>query len=472
MPPSVHGTVVCLPTLKDVEAYELKEPATLAKIKAGYPRFVRHHLIKEAVQKAAAALNQSGEHFPLVSEVLARRLLTWAGIQQYHLAPVADWVLVTLPTGPQAEIFAKLVQHTGALISSRQAENFLTPVGAVNPEALGKIQKTLQPYLAPSASADLVVTTSGMNAIFAAMQAVNEVQRPLGKKAWIQLGWLYVDTTRLMEKALDAPHHLIPNVQDLASVEKLLATGTIAGVITEIPTNPQLETADVAALRKLCDQHGALLILDPSAVGLANVDVLPWADLVVASLTKYAGAAGDIMAGVVTANPQKRDAAALLKSIKAYASPLHPLDLTALAGQIDNMGAISLQLSKNAAEIARRLAQHPSVARIRVANQGPTSASYRALQRPGAGAGSIITIELRVPFGPVYDKLQMVKGPSFGLVFSLAAPFLWLAHFSEVTTPEGRAKLKSFGLDPDLIRLSVGTEPVEEIWAALNHALS
>jgi len=49
---------------------------------------------------------------------------------------------------------------------------------------------------------------------------------------------------------------------------------------------------------------------------------------------------------------------------------------------------------------------------------------------------------------------------------------LWLAHFSEVTTPEGRAKLKSFGLDPDLIRLSVGTEPVEEIWAALNHALS
>jgi cystathionine gamma-synthase len=458
--------------MQDVENYERKEPATLAKIKAGYPRFVRHEFIRAAVQQAGQALHREGEFFPLVSEGIGRQLLSWAGISDYQLDVIADWVLVTLAPGASAEVFAKLVQHTGALISSRQAEFYLKKTGEVKVGSLAQIQKTLQPYLATSLAEDIVITTSGMNAIFAAMQAVNEVQRPLGKKAWLQLGWLYVDTVRLMEKAWDAPHYFITDVRDLASVEKLLATGTIAGVITEVPTNPQLETADVAALRKLCDQHGALLVLDPSAVGLANVDVLPWADLVVSSLTKYAGSSGDIMAGVVTANSRKPAGAVLQKNLKAKASPLHPFDLTALATQIGNMGAITAKLSANAAEIARRLAKHPKVARVRVADQGPTAVAYKALQRPGAGVGSLLTIELSVPLQPVYDKLHMVKGPSFGLEFSLAAPFLWLAHFSEVTTPEGRSKLEKMGLDPDLIRLSVGAEPLEEIWQALERALS
>ena len=60
---------------------------------------------------------------------------------------------------------------------------------------------------------------------------------------------------------------------------------------------------------------------------------------------------------------------------------------------------------------------------------------------------------------------------SFGLEFTLAAPFLWLAYFSEVTTPEGRERLRRAGLDPDLLRVSVGLEPIEEIWAAFEVAL-
>jgi cystathionine gamma-synthase len=57
------------------------------------------------------------------------------------------------------------------------------------------------------------------------------------------------------------------------------------------------------------------------------------------------------------------------------------------------------------------------------------------------------------------------------LEFTLAAPFLWLAHFSEVTTPEGRAGIRRAGLDPDLLRVSVGLEPIEDIWAAFEQAL-
>jgi cystathionine gamma-synthase len=72
----------------------------------------------------------------------------------------------------------------------------------------------------------------------------------------------------------------------------------------------------------------------------------------------------------------------------------------------------------------------------------------------------------------VYDRLAVAKGPSFGLRYTLAAPFLWLAHYDEVTTETGRAGIRAAGLDPDLLRISVGAEPVEEIWAAFAEALA
>ena len=151
---------------------------------------------------------------------------------------------------------------------------------------------------------------------------------------------------------------------------------------------------------------------------------------------------------------------------------LHPLDLAALATQVGRMTEVTQRLSATAAEIARRLAAHPAVARVRTADQGPTADAYRRLLRPGAGAGSLITLELRGDMRCVYDRLAVTKGPSFGLRYTLAAPFLWLAHFEEVTNEQGRAQIRAAGLDPDLLRISVGLEPVEDIWSAFEQALA
>ena len=42
----------------------------------------------------------------------------------------------------------------------------------------------------------------------------------------------------------------------------------------------------------------------------------------------------------------------------------------------------------------------------------------------------------------------------------------------DLTLPEqGRAGIRAAGLDPDLLRVSVGLEPIEEIWAAFAAAL-
>jgi len=445
VPASPHATVVSLPTLADVEGYERKDPATLRHITVGYPRFVRNRLVSEAAARAGAAVTSLDE--------------------------VGDWVLLTTPPGDAAARLAKFVQHTGTLISSRQAAATLAPerrhVGA--PPA--PVQAALAPYLAGVAPADILLATSGMNAVAAAIAAIDAVQRPRGRRVWIQFGWLYVDSTRLLEKAADAPHHFIADVRDLAAVERLLAAGDVAGVLTELPNNPQLETADIPALRALCDRYGARLLLDPSSVGLATVDVLPWADILCCSLTKYAASEGDVMAGVLAVNPSRPDAAALLAGARAHLAPLHPLDTAALATQVGRLGEVTARLSATAAEIARRFAAHPAVARVRTADTGPTAAAFRALRRPGAGAGALITIELRGEMRRVYDRLRVVKGPSFGLRYTLTTPFLWLAHFDQVTTEAGRAEIRAAGLDPDLLRVSVGVESPEEIWDAFSEAL-
>jgi len=473
VPASPHATVVCLPTLADVESYERKEERVWKLLRAGYPRFVRNELVSRAAQEAARRLGRTGELFPLVSEASARRLAAHVGAPLTSLDRVGDWCLVTTPPGDAAVRLAKMVQHTGTLISSRQAEAWLAGGASVDGlAALASLRATLSPLLSGVAAADILVATSGMNAVDAGIAAVDAVQRPRGRTAWIQLGWLYVDSTRLFEKAHDATHHFVADVRDLATVERLLAAGDVAGVFTEVPNNPQLETADIPALRALCDKHGAKLLLDPSSVGLASVDVLPFADIVVSSLTKYAGSEGDVMAGVLAVHPARPDAPALLAVARVRLEPLHALDLGVLAAQAVGFADVTARLSATAAEITRRLAAHPAVARVRTADTGSTADAYRRLLRPGAGAGSLITLELRGDMRRVYDRLAVAKGPSFGLRYTLAAPFLWLAHFEEVTTEQGRAQIRAAGLDPDLLRISVGLEPVEEIWAAFAAALA
>jgi cystathionine gamma-synthase len=161
----------------------------------------------------------------------------------------------------------------------------------------------------------------------------------------------------------------------------------------------------------------------------------------------------------------------MLTAARRRLEPLHALDLHVLAAQIGRMEEVTRRLSANAAELARRLAAHPAVARVRTADQGPTAGAYGRVRRPGAGAGALITLELRGDMRGVYDRLAVGKGPSFGLRYTLAAPFLWLAHFEEVTSEQGRADIRAAGLDPDLLRISVGLEPIEEIWSAFVAAL-
>jgi cystathionine gamma-synthase len=65
----------------------------------------------------------------------------------------------------------------------------------------------------------------------------------------------------------------------------------------------------------------------------------------------------------------------------------------------------------------------------------------------------------------VYEAMRFSKGPSLGTEYSLICPYTLLAHYTEL---EWAA---ACGVAPELLRLSVGLEPVEELQARLQDAL-
>jgi hypothetical protein len=97
-----------------------------------------------------------------------------------------------------------------------------------------------------------------------------------------------------------------------------------------------------------------------------------------------------------------------------------------------------------------------------------------------AGDGPEADAAARAVLAAFYDACfceggssSLVKGPSFGAACSTLTPFLFLAHYDLVDSVEGRAKLRSAGLNPYLLRLSVGScaPPTDALVPALRRAL-
>lgn len=474
LPSYPHGTVLSLPTMADVVGYERRAPATWSRIRAGYPRFVLHALVAAARDRAAAAAGfDVARTLPLHSLRACEQAVEWARPAAHRRHDLGSWALLEVDADSHERV-AKMVQHAGLRLASRAAEAWMEGAEVVGDARA--VEAALLPWVAPAGADDCRLAPSGMNAVAAALHAARAVQRPLGRTAWLQLGWLYVDSAELLRKTLAPGETLtvIDDVADAAALGRFFAghRGRVAGVFAELPNNPGLASPDLARLSALARAEGALRILDPSSSGLVNVDLMPHADMLVSSLTKYAAHRGDVMAGWIAVHPAAPGAAALRAAAFARLGPVAAGDLRALAAQLPAMERVALAQNRAARRLADFLASHPSVARVLTADRGPTAAAYAAVARGPDRPGALITFELKGDLARFYDRVALPKGPSFGLEFTLLAPFLWLSHFELVTTEEGRARVRAAGLDPDLVRLSVGAEDPAWIEARLAEALA
>lgn len=487
IPGAPHSVSCSLPTMADIIGYEEKRPETLARMQAGYPRFFLHPLVEQVRARAAAETGRPVTAvWPVISEHAGQALVRQLG--EGEVRPALGGAVSVVVHRPEAELALRarhFLQHTGGFLGSRAAEDALVRAGlltAAAPEELwrgdahAEVQRVLQGLFAGTTADDRRLAASGMTAVHAAFRAVSEVQAPRGRTAWLQLGWLYLDTILVLKKFTPDPardYLYQHDVLDLTGLGRLLQEhgSRLAGLIMEAPTNPLVQTPDVAAVAALARRHGVRVIIDPAISSPFNVDVLPHADLVVCSLTKYAAHAGDVMAGLAVVNPARPDAAALRAALAREIEPPYARDLARLAAQIGRASDVVARINANTERVAAFLAAHPRVKWVAWAGQPRCVENYRRIARGPAAWGGVISFAVRGPVAPFYDGVRLAKGPSFGMSTTLLCPYVFLAHYDLVNTPEGRAELAASGLEPELLRLAVGAEPVEELIAELARAL-
>ncbi len=219
----------------------------------------------------------------------------------------------------------------------------------------------------------------------------------------------------------------------------------VALLWVESPTNPALEVADVGALCAGAHAAGVRVVVDNTfATPLLQRPLAIGADLVVHSGTKYLAGHSDAVIGLlVTADPEvfraldekRRTLGALPGTLEAW---------LALRG----LRTLHLRVERaqsNAQELVRRLGAHSAVERVRY----PGFGAIVAIEvRGGASGADLVT----------HSTSLWVHATSLGGVeSSLERRRRWKGE--PETIPEG------------LIRLSVGIEDVDDLWADLRMAL-
>jgi len=465
LPDSIHAVSVSLPRWQDVVGYEEKNPAVMAHLKSGYPRFVIHPLVQEVARR----IGDGKPCLPFPSARVAAQCVEFirktSGEPASVLSATGLSAVATTEAGMPA--MRAFWQHTGLLVSSRQAEAFLSgaPTAAHDTDIHQSLRQQLASFYGCAAD-DVFLTPTGMAAQFAALQAV--MARSPGQST-AQLGFPYVDTLKLQEK-FGHGAHLLHHLETIADdLRALLAAQPLAACFCELPGNPTLGSADVRRISPLLRAHRVPLVADDVVATPFNVDLSGHADLIATSLTKYIAGSGDVMGGALICNPKSP----LYHELKALVAAQHEEllwsgDAAVLDAQAREFPGRMRRHNANGLLLAERLRNHPAVERVWYP-KWEFSEAYEAVRRPGGGWGSLITFlprdaERAAP--RIYDALAFCKGPSLGTVFTLACPFTLLAHYTELAWAE------ACGVPSHLIRISVGLENPEELWQRLEAALT
>ena len=475
IPASIHGVSCSLPTMRDVIGYETKDPETLRHLTSGYPRFVQHPYLRQAAGHMVRALGLDGHSIWLTaSPHAAATLCAWLAQPGIRVVEHEGLSGVAFPENEETHARAKtFLQHTGSLLSSREAEDYLLRVGelaAPQPEttfngyAPGRVKSAVAQAFQHVKNDDVFLANSGMNAVYTAFHLASTLQAPRGRTVWVQLGWLYLDTIAILQKFTSQPardYVFQADVFDLAALRRLFAERghEIAGIITETPTNPLLQTPDLPAIHRLCREHGAIFIVDPTVASPLNIDVLPHCDVAVNSLTKYAASEGDI-------------AADFRKALPSALEPVYSRDVGRLAAQIGDFATVIARVNQTVPVVVEFLRTHSRVKSLHWSHHPASRENFLRLARTPSAHASMISFKYDGPLADFYDRLCLPKGASFGMKTTLVCPFVFLAHYDLVTSESGRKKLLASGLEPELVRLSLGCESAEDIIASLAEALA
>ena len=260
------------------------------------------------------------------------------------------------------------------------------------------------------------------------------------------------------------------DVTDAANVAAALRPNTRM-VFVETIANPGTQIPDLEGIGALCQQHGALYVVDntvasPYLFRAATVG----AGLVVNSLTKSIGGQGDALGGAIT-DTGLYDWSGYPNIFAAYRkgdAKGWGLQQIRKKGLRDMGGTLSSHAAHQLA-LAQWLEQHPAVAKVHYPLL-PSHPQYARARKHFKAGSWLLSFELKDPGDclPLCNRLRLpIKATGLAdtrtLIIPVAHTIFWEAG------PEVRANM---GIGDSMIRLSVGLEDAQDLLADFAQALA
>ena len=267
--------------------------------------------------------------------------------------------------------------------------------------------------------------------------------------------------------------------------------------------NPNSDVIDIAAIAAVAHEHGIPLVIDNTFATPYLLRPIEYgADIVVHSATKFIGGHGTVMGGVIIdggnfdwkqndkfpglsqPNPSYHgvvfaDACGeaafvtkirctLMRDLGACISPFHSFLL------LQGLETLSLRVERhveNALKVVDFLKNHPQVQCVHhpVPSDGRQKDLYT--QYFPNGAGSIFTFEIKGGAEAAQKFTESLE--LFSLLANVADVKSLVIHPASTTHSQlSEADLEACGISPATIRLSIGTEHIDDILADLEHGFA
>lgn len=256
------------------------------------------------------------------------------------------------------------------------------------------------------------------------------------------------------------------------NLDRILTQTKVKMVWLETPSNPLLRLVDIAELSAKAKAAGAIVGMDntfatPYVQNPLNLGV----DIVFHSATKYLCGHSDVLMGIVVVKDPAH--AKLLRALSINTGGVAgPMDCALVLRGIKTLVVRMDRHLSNAAELARRLQQHPAVEKVFYPGLAEHEHHDIACKQMQHGFGGVVSIYLRQnsreAANSVIKNLRMIRmAASLGGVESLI-------NHSASQSHSGMSKevKESLGIREGLLRISAGIEDIEDIWDDINHALN
>ena len=261
---------------------------------------------------------------------------------------------------------------------------------------------------------------------------------------------------------LTAAKKINATLVSIADTDEVIAALDGADLLwLESPTNPSLDVADLPTLIKAAKSRNITVAVDNTfATALVQQPLLMGADIVMNSVTKYLAGHSDVVLGSLSTN-NPTHFKALEDARKFNGAIPGPFEAWLALRGIRTFPLRFQRASENALELAKRLSAHPLVTRVRYPGL-PTDPQHDKAKSFMKGFGAIVSFEYDgngEATDRVCDSSKIVTyATSLGGVESL-----WERR--------RRWPIESASVPESLIRLSVGCENVEDLWADIDAAL-